>query len=99
MTSEMNMKTEMPKILYANMLASLFTWFLLAGLIVLPMTFASIRNSHAPDSIAKAGKVLFGVVQKIPLLVIAGICCLCGVIGLSWLCWENRNNYVDRVFL
>lgn len=93
------MKTEVPKILYENMLAILFTWHL-AGFIVLPVTFASIRNSRALDGIGRAGKAVFGAVQNVPLLVVAGACC--GVIGLSWLCWEDRHHYVwlpDRAFL
>jgi hypothetical protein len=100
------MKIEVPKIylgiLYANMLASLFTWLLLAGFIVLPVAFTSIRNSRALDDIGKAGKVVFGVVQNVPFLWVAGTCFVFGVIGLSWLWWENKSNYIwltDRVFL
>jgi hypothetical protein len=49
MNDWIRMKIDVPKILYANMLASLFTWLLLASFIVLPATFASIRNSRALD--------------------------------------------------
>jgi hypothetical protein len=96
------MKTEVARILYANMLAILFTWLLLAGFTVFPVMFDSIRNSRALDGIGRAGKAVFGAVQNFPPLVVAGTCCICGVIGLSWLCWENRDNYVwltDRAFL
>jgi predicted histidine transporter YuiF (NhaC family) len=100
------MKIEVPKIylgiLYANMLASLFTWLLLAGFMVLPVTFASLRSSRALNGIGKAGKAVFGAVQNIPFLWLAGVCFVCGVIGLSWIWWENRKNYIwltDRVFL
>ena len=106
MNDWIKMKIEVPKIylgiLYANMLASLFTWLLLAGFIVLPVTFASIRNSRALDDIGKARKVVFGAVQNIPFLWVAGTCFVCGVIGLSWLWWENRSNYIwltDRIFM
>ena len=50
------------------MLASLFTWLLLAGFIILPMTFSLIRNSRALDDIGKAGKVVFGAIQNLPFL-------------------------------
>jgi hypothetical protein len=49
-------------ILYVNILANLFTWLLLAGFIILPMTFSSICNSHALNDIRKAGKAVFGVI-------------------------------------
>jgi hypothetical protein len=102
MASWMKVKTEVPKILYANMLALLFTWLLLAGFTVFPVTFASIRNSRALDGIGRAGKAVFSAVQDAPLLVVAGTGCICGAVGLSWLCWGNRVNYVwltDRAFL
>jgi hypothetical protein len=66
MNDWIKMKIEVPKIylgiLYANMLANLFTWLLLAGFIILPITFSSIRNSHALNDIGKAGKAVFGVI-------------------------------------
>lgn len=99
MAAWMRIKTKVPKILYENMLAILFTW-LLAGFIILPVTFGSIRNSRALDGIRRAGKAVFSVVQNVPLLVVAGTCC--GVVGLSWLCWENRDHYIwlpDCAFL
>lgn len=100
------MKIEVPKIylgiLYANMLAGLFTWLLLASFVVLPVTFTSIRNSRVIDDIGKAGKVVIGTIQNVPFLWVAGTFFVLGVIGLSWLWWENRGNYIwltDRVFL
>jgi hypothetical protein len=106
MNDWIKMKIEVPKIylgiLYANMLANLFTWLILAGFIILPVTFSSIRNSRALDDIGKAGKVVFGAIQNVPFLWVAGTCFVFGVTGLSWLWWENRSNYIfltDRVFL
>ena len=100
------MKTEVPKIylgiLYANMLASLFTWLVLAGIVVIPMTFASVRNSHALNEIGKAGNAILGAIQNIPFLWVSGASFTFGVIGLLWLWWENRSSYIwltDRVFL
>ena len=102
MNDWIRMKIDVPKILYANMLASLFTWLLLAGFIVLPATFASIRNSRALDDMGKAGKVVISAAQNIPLLWVAGICCVCGASGLLWLWWGQSHNYIwlgDRIFL
>jgi hypothetical protein len=50
-------------ILYANMLASLFTWSLLASFIIFLITF-----SRTLDNIRKAGKVVFGIIQNVPFL-------------------------------
>ncbi|KAH6667732.1 hypothetical protein B0J14DRAFT_442502, partial [Halenospora varia] len=82
-----------------NMLVLLFTW-LLAGFVVLPVMFASIRNSRALDGIGRAGKAVFSAVQDAPLLVVAGTGFICGVVALSWLCWGNRVKWLtDCAFL
>ncbi len=87
MASWIKVKAEVPKLLYANMLV-LFTW-LLAGLVILPVIFASIRNSRALDGIQRAGKAVFSAVQDSPLLVVAGTGFICGVVGLYWHCWGH----------
>ena len=100
MASWMKVKAEVPKLLYANMLV-LFTW-LLAGLVILPVMFASIRNSRALDGIGRAGKAVFSAAQDSPLLVVAGTVFICGVVGLYWHCWGNTGKYVwltDCAFL
>ncbi|KIM93129.1 hypothetical protein OIDMADRAFT_138373 [Oidiodendron maius Zn] len=100
------MKIEVPRIywsiLYTNMLASLFTWLLLAGFMVLPVTFSSLRTSRALNGLGITGKIVISAVQNIPFLAIAASCFVCGVAGLLWIWWENRRNYIwltDRVFL
>ena len=100
MASWMKVKAEVAKLLYANMLV-LFTW-LLAGLVILRVIFASIRNSRALDGIGRAGKAVFSAVQDSPLLVVAGTGFICGVVGLYWHCWGNTGKYVwltDCAFL
>jgi hypothetical protein len=102
MNDRIRMQIEVPKFLYANMLASLFTWLLLAGFIVLPATVTSIRNSRALDGMGRAGKAVIGATQNIPLLWVAGFCCVCGVSGLLWLWWGQNQNYIwlgDPIFL
>ena len=66
MNEWIKMKTEVPKIylgiLYANMLASLFTWLVLARIVAILVTFASVRNSHAFDKIGKARNAILGAI-------------------------------------
>jgi hypothetical protein len=96
------MKIEVPKILYANMLASLFTWLLLIGFIFFPATFSMIRNSHALDGMGKVSNVIVRVSQTIPWLGVAIVCCACGVSSLSWLWLGKSQNFIwpgDRIFL
>ncbi|KAH8587319.1 hypothetical protein B0O99DRAFT_747664 [Bisporella sp. PMI_857] len=46
------------------------------------------------DSVEDTRDTVPNTVQNIPLLVIAGICCVCGALGLFWLSWENQSNYI-----
>jgi len=86
-----------------NILASVFTWLLLAGYIVLPGTFTSIRNSHAlADGAGKAGKLVVRTVQNVPLLAVAGISCVIGALGMGYLSWTWQHNYMwllNRIIL
>ena len=51
-----------------NILASVFTWLLLAGYMIFPGAFTSIRNSRVlADGSGKAGKVVLKAVQDAPL--------------------------------
>ena len=100
------MKIEEPKVffgvLYMNMFASLFTWLILAYIMISPVTFSSARNSRALDSLGNGGKAVLNAVQNVPFVWLAGSCFVCGLAGLLWVWWENRNNYIwlmDRIFL
>jgi hypothetical protein len=78
-----------------NILASFFTWLLLAGYIVLPGTVTSLRNSRTlADGASKAGKVVVKAVQNLPLLAVAICCCVAGANGMFSLGWVWRVNYV-----
>ena len=78
-----------------NLLASLCTWLLLAGYVVLPGAFTSIRNSQVlSDEAGVAGKAVVKAAQTLPVLLVAGICCLLGVAGMAWLWGEWSSNYV-----
>ncbi|KAJ0120463.1 hypothetical protein J7T55_015190 [Diaporthe amygdali] len=88
-----------------NILAAFFGWILLAGFIVFPGTFTSIRDlSEDPDVADKspAASVILDQVQNVPLLVVAAVCCGIGAAGLLWLAFRWRSNYVwllNRVYL
>ena len=84
-----------------NILAAASLWILLAGYIVLPGTFTSLQNSKSLSN-SEAGKVVQRAVQNAPLLGVAGICCVTGVIGICWLWHTWRQNYfwlVNKLFL
>jgi hypothetical protein len=86
-----------------NLLASVFTWLLLAGYMILPGAFTSIRNSHAlSDGAGKARKVVVKAAQNIPILWVGGVCCVLGASGMCWLGWAWQRNYiwlVNRIIL
>jgi hypothetical protein len=88
-----------------NVLASLFTWLLLAGYIVFPGTFTSLRRSNAIKNAANRDKTeqfILDTVQNVPLLWVAAICCVIGASGISWLWWRWNENFVwlvNRIFL
>lgn len=82
-----------------NILASFFTWILLAGFLVFPGTFTSLQSV---DPNSKAASVILDSVNSIPLLVIAGVCTGLGAGGMVWLWWRWRGNFVwllNRIFL
>jgi hypothetical protein len=76
-----------------NIFAALSSWLTLAGFIVVPGTFTSLRDSETLAN-NRGGKVLQNTVQNLPLLPVAGVLCLCGTIGMCGLWWTFRRNYV-----
>ncbi|KAI9048424.1 hypothetical protein LZ554_007260 [Drepanopeziza brunnea f. sp. 'monogermtubi'] len=83
-----------------NILAAFFTWILLAGFVIFPGTFTSLRSLE--DTSNEAAAAIVKTVKNIPLLVIAGTCCGVGALGMLWLWWKWRDNYVwllNRIFL
>ena len=88
-----------------NVLAAAFTWILLAGYLVLPGTFTSLRNSRAVKDVAgksQAEVAILHTVQNAPLLWVAAFCCVLGTSGMCWLWWMYQENYVwliSRIFL
>lgn len=86
------MSPEVPRLLFTTILASLATWLLLASIIVIPTMASLIVNSHILDGINKTWMILLSTVEEIPSLVVATTCCICGVLGLSWVCWDNKGH-------
>ena len=88
-----------------NLLAGLFTWLLLAGYVVLPGTFTSLKRLDGTSGAAHsnpAEKVVLSTVQNAPLLWIAATIYIVGASGLLWLWWKWKDNYVwlvNRIFL
>ncbi|KAI0066862.1 hypothetical protein BV25DRAFT_1795995 [Artomyces pyxidatus] len=82
-----------------NLLASFFTWILLAGFVVLPGTFSTLKQIQTT---AGAASLVLHAVQHVSLFVIAYVCCAIGAGGMSWLWWRWRGNYIwllNRIFL
>ena len=79
----LKVKAEITKLLYAKLLV-LVTW-LVAGLVIFPLIFTSIRNSRAVNGITRAGKAGISVVKDYPVLMVAGTGLICGWIILELL--------------
>jgi len=86
-----------------NVLASLFTWLLLAGYVVLPGAFTSIRNSRVlSEEAGAAGKAIVNAAQTWPVLLVASMCCAAGASGMCWLWYRWNANYkwvLDKIIV
>jgi hypothetical protein len=76
-----------------NFLAGLFTWLLLAGYVVFPGAFTSLRNAQAANELGKLGKTVLTEVQEGTLWV-AAVCCAFAVLGMCWLWRKCRANHI-----
>ncbi|KAI0165312.1 hypothetical protein GGR52DRAFT_581942 [Hypoxylon sp. FL1284] len=84
----------------SNVLATIFHWVTLAELILLPGTFSS-RDRIGMLQRAATGTAMRHAIRNMPLLYVAGGACLLGGLGISWLWWTLRHNYVwlvSRIF-
>lgn len=81
-----------------NVLASFFVWLLLAGFLVFPGTFTSIKHSIEAKGDdewgGKATETIVKSVKNIPLLVIAAVACGVSVVGVASLALRHLDNYV-----
>ncbi|KAF2818043.1 hypothetical protein CC86DRAFT_436514 [Ophiobolus disseminans] len=81
--------------------ASFSSWLTLAGFIVLPATFTSLKNSDGLGGLA-GGKEIQEVARNLELLPVAAILCFLGISSSCWLWWRWHKNYiwlVSRIFL
>ncbi|KAF8634751.1 hypothetical protein AX15_000717 [Amanita polypyramis BW_CC] len=104
-TQYMNMLLAVDKIPpIHNIAASFFTWILLAGFVLFPGTFNSLRNSGSTSSnvTGQLANEVLNVVNHVSLFVIAFLCCGIGTAGMGYLWWRWMNNYVwlvNKIFL
>ncbi|KAJ4293979.1 hypothetical protein N0V90_007668 [Kalmusia sp. IMI 367209] len=86
-----------------NILASFFTWILLAGYIVFPATFNKLNDKDLDEKANNALKQhALATVRNVPLLYVAAFACGFGVLGCVWLWWKHKKNYVwviNRIFM
>ena len=83
-----------------NIRAAFFSWLTLAGYVVFPGTFTSLKTSQTLAG-STGGRIIQYTLKK-GLLAIAGACCLFGTVGTSWLWYKWRNNaiwLVGNIFL
>ena len=81
-----------------NIYASFFTWILLAGYIVFPATFTSLNKNDKLAQAAKGNEIeneILNGVRNAPLIYIAAFCCGIGAVGMVWLWWKHRGNYMS----
>lgn len=92
-TRYMNMLLAVDKIpRLHNILASFFSWTLLAGFIILPATFSS--PAHPTTTTTTSATTA--------LITIAALLAGVGSGGMSWLAWRWRRNYIwllNRVYM
>lgn len=84
-----------------NVLATIFLWTLLAGFVVFPGTFTSLRNTSSLNS-SVPGRVVQRTIQNIPLLAVAAFFFVLGTAGIGWLWHQRRRHYLwlaDKLFL
>ncbi|KAJ7088634.1 hypothetical protein C8R44DRAFT_751746 [Mycena epipterygia] len=84
-----------------NLLAAFFTWILLAGFVLLPGTFTSLKSAEGNVQNENEKEVIQAI-QHVPLFIIAFVCSGIGALGMIWLWWRWNKNYIwlnNRIFL
>ncbi|KAF4486675.1 hypothetical protein CGGC5_v005975 [Colletotrichum fructicola Nara gc5] len=76
-----------------SLLAKAFSWLLLAGYIVFPSTFASLRRSQVLENMGSVGQAVSDWVNDC-LIALASVLSGVASIGLAWLWFRWRANYV-----
>jgi hypothetical protein len=82
-------------------ITEIFQWILLAGFLVFPGTFTSLKKLEA-DPTNEAASNILKTVKNIPLIYVGAFCCGIGAGGMIWLWFRWRANFVwllNRIFL
>ncbi|KAK3684893.1 hypothetical protein B0T22DRAFT_202185 [Podospora appendiculata] len=94
-TEYMNMLLELDKIpRLHNILASCFAWILLAGFVVIPGSFSSLRALEEAGNGNGNGIITILPDSPTAATVIGFLCMGVGALGAGWLAWRWRANYV-----
>lgn len=99
------LKEEAQMKLKYNLCAGAANWVLLAGYLVVPGTFASLKESDEVKQTLQennAGRVLLKTIENPPLLVIACIFLVAGISILGWLSIVFKDSYtwlINRIFM
>lgn len=87
------------------MAAAAGTWLLLAGYLVFPGTFTSLRESawiHDLEGMGRSGVMMHRAVQNVPLLGLGAVSCAVGTGSCGLLWWRWRSNLLwptEHIFL
>ncbi|KAJ7153650.1 hypothetical protein C8R46DRAFT_898023 [Mycena filopes] len=82
-----------------NLLASFFTWILLAGFVLFPGTFTNLQQKTDLNAVESTA---VNVIKHLSLYVVAWVCTSVGAAGMLWLWYRWQANYiwlVNRVFM
>lgn len=79
-----------------NFLAGAFTWLLLAGVIVLPGTYPQFQKTaaEAAEKDPNLKNKIVSTTANIPLLYVAAALVSVGALGILWLWFKWRANYI-----
>lgn len=88
-----------------NLSANAANWVLLAGYVIIPGTFTSLKKSNEVQDVLQkngAGRAALKTIQNPPLLVIAFLFLITGGTMLGWLWVKFKDNYpwlINKIFL
>ncbi|KAJ5100807.1 hypothetical protein N7456_006859 [Penicillium angulare] len=88
-----------------NSCANAANWILLAGYVIIPGTFTSLKSSSEVQSLLQkneTGRVVLKTIQNPPLLVIAFLFFIIGGTTLGWLWIKFKSNYpwlINKIFI
>ncbi|KAF9044382.1 hypothetical protein BJ165DRAFT_195991 [Panaeolus papilionaceus] len=91
--------------IFYNIAAGFFTWILLAGFVLFPGTFPNLQAKAEQRKLPVNSPVVLDAVTRVtslPLFIVAWACTGIGIIGMLWLTWRWRRNYIwalNKIFM